>query len=294
MRVVLILTGGRHPGSEVAIEADHPPTIGQLRSVLPADLVGGGKPLYSATRLLPDHARLGEPDLRSGGRLSSVRRSPSPASALTLRVVAGPDCGWWVPLHRGRFTVGRADDSDVVVKDPGLSRRHLELTVGAFSVEARDLGSVNGSTVAGRRLSTTPRRLPVAAALSAANTVMELYEGVEPPAVTVPSPDGELAVRPVDVDEPTPPAVHRSPDSTPLPRRPSIPWLAALLPMLVSLGLAMALRSLPLAAFSAVSCSTSRVAAGPLACTWCSPPNDRRAWSRQRSRPMSACGSHCG
>lgn len=253
MRVVLILDTGRHPSSQVAIQADHPPTIAQLRSVLPADLVTAGKPLYSATRLLPDDARLGEPDLRSGSRLSSVRRAQPLATALTLRVVAGPDCGWSVPLHRGRFTIGRAEDTDIVVADPGLSRRHLELTVGAFSVEVCDLGSTNGSTVADRRLSTERSRLPVAAVLSAANTVMELYEGAEPPALAVAGRDGKLAVRPVAAAEPTPPEAPRSPDSAPLPRRPGIPWLVALLPMSASLGVALALRSLPLVAFAAVS-----------------------------------------
>jgi len=49
--------------------------------------------------------------------------------------------------------VGRSRDCDVVVSDPNVSRRHIELRRGERGWAAIDLGSTNGMKVNGRRLS---------------------------------------------------------------------------------------------------------------------------------------------
>ena len=48
--------------------------------------------------------------------------------------------------------VGRADDCDFVVPDPGISRHHFELTWRTDSWQLRDLDSRNGVTVNGHRV----------------------------------------------------------------------------------------------------------------------------------------------
>ncbi|MCI5826585.1 MAG: FHA domain-containing protein [Arcanobacterium sp.] len=49
--------------------------------------------------------------------------------------------------------IGRGSASDIVVDDPGVSRRHLELKVTPNGVIARDLGTTNGTFVEGHKIS---------------------------------------------------------------------------------------------------------------------------------------------
>jgi hypothetical protein len=56
-------------------------------------------------------------------------------------------------LSGERALVGRSRECDVVVSDPNVSRRHIELRRGERGWAAVDLGSTNGMKVNGRRLS---------------------------------------------------------------------------------------------------------------------------------------------
>lgn len=51
-----------------------------------------------------------------------------------------------------RTVIGRGSEADITVDDSGISRRHLELLWDGRRAEARDLGSTNGSTLNGARL----------------------------------------------------------------------------------------------------------------------------------------------
>ncbi len=55
-------------------------------------------------------------------------------------------------LSGDRVMVGRSRECDVVVSDPNVSRRHIELRRGERGWAAVDLGSTNGMKVNGRRL----------------------------------------------------------------------------------------------------------------------------------------------
>jgi Protein of unknown function (DUF3662)/Inner membrane component of T3SS, cytoplasmic domain len=56
-------------------------------------------------------------------------------------------------LSGDRVLVGRSRECDVVVSDPNVSRRHIELRRGERGWVAVDLGSTNGMKVNGRRVS---------------------------------------------------------------------------------------------------------------------------------------------
>jgi Protein of unknown function (DUF3662)/Inner membrane component of T3SS, cytoplasmic domain len=56
-------------------------------------------------------------------------------------------------LRGDRAMVGRSRECDVVVSDPNVSRRHIELRRGERGWAAIDLGSTNGMKVNGRRVS---------------------------------------------------------------------------------------------------------------------------------------------
>lgn len=50
--------------------------------------------------------------------------------------------------------IGRGAEADVVVDDPGVSRRHAEIHTGTGRVRVVDLGSTNGTFVDGERVGT--------------------------------------------------------------------------------------------------------------------------------------------
>ncbi|HTS81201.1 MAG TPA: sigma 54-interacting transcriptional regulator [Myxococcaceae bacterium] len=76
------------------------------------------------------------------------------APSLLVSCAAG---AWAVPLAVGRpYILGRAPESDVVIDDPSVSRRHAVLTV-ASRITLEDLGSTNGTSIQGRKLAPRDR-----------------------------------------------------------------------------------------------------------------------------------------
>ena len=61
-------------------------------------------------------------------------------------------------LSGRRVVVGRSRDCDVVVNDPNVSRRHVELRREEEGWMVADLGSTNGVKVNGRRVERSPLR----------------------------------------------------------------------------------------------------------------------------------------
>jgi DNA-binding NtrC family response regulator len=68
-----------------------------------------------------------------------------------LNVVAGPGEGQSTPLKKP-LVIGSADDADLRVQDATVSRHHVELKPSSGGVWVRDLGSMNGTVVAGARI----------------------------------------------------------------------------------------------------------------------------------------------
>ncbi|MGH7729229.1 MAG: FHA domain-containing protein, partial [Vulcanimicrobiaceae bacterium] len=69
-------------------------------------------------------------------------------TALRLVVRRGLPQGASAAL-RGTLVLGRAPACDLVLADPKVSRRHLEIVCGE-TILARDLGSANGTRLGGR------------------------------------------------------------------------------------------------------------------------------------------------
>jgi DNA-binding winged helix-turn-helix (wHTH) protein len=63
-----------------------------------------------------------------------------------------------VPLAEGSNVIGRGTDASVWIDAPGVSRHHAQIVVDAGEATVEDLGSKNGTYVAGERI-TTSRRL---------------------------------------------------------------------------------------------------------------------------------------
>ncbi|WP_318203260.1 FtsK/SpoIIIE domain-containing protein [Streptomyces sp. SCL15-4] len=153
-------------------------------------------------RLDPRRCTLGEPPLVDGAVLSlGGPAAPEPRPELDdaptqLHVVAGPDAGGVHLLHGGRITVGRSADADVPLDDPDVSRLHCAVTVGADGrVSVADLGSTNGTSLDGTRVTDRPVRVPAGGLLRIGESALRVTPSGGAGIRVRTVPDGEGCVR---------------------------------------------------------------------------------------------------
>ncbi|EKX66713.1 FHA domain-containing protein [Streptomyces ipomoeae] len=161
---------------------------------------GGQVVLYAgAERLDAQRCTLGEPPLIDGAVLSlGAPSEPGPEvdeAAAQLHVVAGPDAGGVHLLHGGKIHIGRSADADVPLDDPDVSRLHCAVTLSADGrVSVVDLGSTNGTTLDGHRVTDRPVRLAPGALLRIGESALRLASSSGVRGVGT-APDGEGHVR---------------------------------------------------------------------------------------------------
>lgn len=109
-------------------------------------------------------------NLPSAGRPAKVKRGKS---ARTMVVTEGALAGTRITLADTPITLGRADDSTLVLDDDYASTRHARLVprTGQWLVE--DLGSTNG-TYLDRAKVTGPTPVPLGVPIRIGRTVLEL------------------------------------------------------------------------------------------------------------------------
>jgi S-DNA-T family DNA segregation ATPase FtsK/SpoIIIE len=202
-------------------------------------------------------AVLGQPPLLHGCTVSLVASVGTPARTLEhparaehtsrspaeIRVVEGPDCGLSRALPAGgRVSIGRDPACTLTIADPALSRRHCAVRATRGGIEVTDLGSTNGAELDGTAV-TGPLTWAPGQRLLVGGSVLELV--VHTPLLLPAAPDGEgrLVVTPTPwAGPPTESVEVRTP---PAPRPPSVstpPVLGWALPLVVSMGLAVALQ----------------------------------------------------
>ncbi len=69
-----------------------------------------------------------------------------------VEVLAGPDIGTRANLAGGSLIVGSGPNSDLRLRDPEVSRRHLEIVAEPNGVQLTDLNSMNGTVFNGARV----------------------------------------------------------------------------------------------------------------------------------------------
>jgi predicted component of type VI protein secretion system len=74
------------------------------------------------------------------------------AQAFQLVMRSGPSAGKVYDLNQAEITIGRDINSDIVINDAEVSRRHARLVGQAGGFVLEDLGSTNGTFVNGQRL----------------------------------------------------------------------------------------------------------------------------------------------
>lgn len=88
----------------------------------------------------------------TGGRPARPRGAKTPAPTNTRGVDIA---GRFHALSPGTTVFGRSESgADIVIDDPGISRRHFEITIDDGHATATDLDSTNGTKLHGHRIST--------------------------------------------------------------------------------------------------------------------------------------------
>ena len=69
-----------------------------------------------------------------------------------LLIVDGPNAGQVIPLEHDRFIIGRETDCHLKLENKLVSRHHCVFLKNEFALRVRDLGSMNGTFINGRRV----------------------------------------------------------------------------------------------------------------------------------------------
>lgn len=95
-----------------------------------------------------------------------------------LVVRRGPKPGQIYPLLAPTITVGRDPMSDIVLNDPEVSRYHAQLVETTDGYQIQDMGSTNGTYVAGQRISDEPVLLQPGQDVAFGSGIFLMYEVV--------------------------------------------------------------------------------------------------------------------
>jgi S-DNA-T family DNA segregation ATPase FtsK/SpoIIIE len=195
-------------------------------------------------RAVDPRATIAESGLRSGAHVAVTRRTEGYAdrgqSVATAVIVAGPDTGREVPLGAGTAYLGRGRGCEIQLSDAQVSRRHARLLVTDI-IEVIDLGSSNGIQVQGQQVDRAVLRsgdrfkigeTEVEVRVAGGNTGLAAARGTSLPFSRSP----RIAPLYVGREFPLPALPER-----PKPERP--PWIAAAVPMLMGVALAVALNN---------------------------------------------------
>jgi pSer/pThr/pTyr-binding forkhead associated (FHA) protein len=103
----------------------------------------------------------------------AVSRSAKRSAARRLVITEGALAGTTISLGDAPVTLGRADDSTVVLTDDYASSRHARLVPGDGSWLVEDLGSTNGTYLGSTKV-TRPTPVPLGQPIRIGKTVLEL------------------------------------------------------------------------------------------------------------------------
>jgi len=116
------------------------------------------------------------------GRATRVRRV---APKFVLRGVTGSQFGKLIPIY-GRLVIGRGNECDLVLDEPGLSRRHAVIESLPDGLFLRDLGSANGSYLNGTRVRDSVLKHGDQIVVDSVRFLVQAIDQLEQPAVALP------------------------------------------------------------------------------------------------------------
>jgi predicted component of type VI protein secretion system len=107
-------------------------------------------------------------------------------ASIRLVLNSGPTPGKTYPLEKSEIFIGRDLANDIVINDPEVSRRHARLSNQGNQYIIEDLGSTNGTSVNGQRL-TGPYMLRPGEQITFGERVNLAVEAITPPPDAVPA-----------------------------------------------------------------------------------------------------------
>jgi pSer/pThr/pTyr-binding forkhead associated (FHA) protein len=113
------------------------------------------------------------PKQKSGAPGAPRPPKPDRSAARKLVVIDGDLAGTTITLTDEPISIGRADDSTVVLTDDYVSTRHARLVPADGKWLVEDLGSTNGTYLDRQRV-TSPTPVPLGTPIRVGKTVMEL------------------------------------------------------------------------------------------------------------------------
>jgi DNA-binding NtrC family response regulator len=96
-----------------------------------------------------------------------------------LRVISGPDTGLEQALDAGSLLIGTHENNDIQLKDPTISRYHMEIQVRASGIRIADQDSTNGTFLGKTRLGTVVVRGRALLKLGGGDTQIEVIPADE-------------------------------------------------------------------------------------------------------------------
>ena len=143
-------------------------------SVIRADLFGqkvvnrvaeANAPVVVSAPVLPSAPLLTPANLNPAGNFDQV--------ATRIVITDGSLTGKELRLDRREFTIGRAENSDLVIRDEFASTHHAKLVLMNNDWLIQDLNSTNGTYVNGKRVG-TPVTVKVNIPIQVGSTIFEL------------------------------------------------------------------------------------------------------------------------
>jgi len=135
-----------------------------------------------------------------------------------LIIQSGTGMGTEYPLEKSELFLGRDQNSDLVINDPEVSRRHLRLVLDGATYRIEDLGSTNGTFIHGQRL-TAPALLKPGEVITLGEKIVLHYEvASSDPNATMVVQRGAGPSTQVGIQRPVvPPAENQPPAPAPMP-----------------------------------------------------------------------------
>ena len=156
------------------------------------------------------------------------------AGPLELAVVGGPLSGRSWPIGGRPMAVGRSEETDVFLDHHSVSRAHFRLQRAGDGWQVEDLGSTNGTWLAGRRIDGA-RTLEPGDIIEAGACLLQIRERTAGDADLQPDEAGGLAFnRPARI-RPAPRKVSVAYPARPAEREPyPFPWVQVIAPLLLA------------------------------------------------------------
>lgn len=126
-------------------------------------------PAEQAAAPAPAPAPAAKPRTSGGGS------GPATANTATrLVITSGPKAGLEIPLGSEPMTIGRSSESGLVIRDDYTSSHHARLALRGGTWTIQDLGSTNGTFLAGERLSDRSQSIGIGTPIKVGATTFEL------------------------------------------------------------------------------------------------------------------------